>query len=121
MKKSRRILMLVLALVMVFTVVAVPASAAETLPADEPVTIEPRAEACSCGGSYINVTEWGSWYFTGSTQPCTHGYRFGDDKIYRRDGIRYKRCNRCGEGWMTGTTYQTDTYGPNVEYYFGHN
>ena len=55
MKKSRRILMLVLALVMVFTVVAVPASAAETLPADEPVTIEPRAEACSCGGSYINV------------------------------------------------------------------
>lgn len=49
MKKTRRILMLALALVMVFTVMAVPASAAETLPAvDETTIIQPKMQFKLC-------------------------------------------------------------------------
>lgn len=108
MKKSRRILMLVLTLVMVFTVVAVPASAAETLPADEPIAIEPRAEVCPCGGGYILVTDWGEWVSTGDENSgCVHGHRYGTDIIYERVGVQWMRCNRCGDGWYVGTITQT--------------
>ena len=108
MKKTRRILMLALTLVMVFTVMAVPASAAETLPAvDETTIIQPRAEACPCGGGYVKVTEWSPWRSTGDETPCTHGHRYGTDIIYQRVGTQYMRCYNCGDGWYIGTITQT--------------
>ena len=108
MKKTKRVLLLVLALVMVFTVVAVPASAAETLPAvDETAVIQPRAEACPCGGGYVKVTEWSSWYSTGDEKPCTHGHRYGTDIIYERVGNQFMRCYKCGDGWYIGSITQT--------------
>ena len=109
MKKTRRILMLALTLMMVFTVMAVPASAAETLPAvDETTIIQPRAEPCPCGGGYVKVTDWGEWVSTGEENSgCVHGHRYSTDIIYERAGTQWMRCNRCGDGWYIGTVTQT--------------
>lgn len=99
MKKSRRILMLVLALVMVFTVVAVPASATEVSPgADTNVElIEPRRlPACGCGGVFVARTTWESTWHPNGQATCIH-HRYGMDKLYIRYGTKVTACSNCGE------------------------
>lgn len=97
MKKTRRILMLVLALVMVFTVVAVPASATE-FPTSTDVTIETieprRAPICGCGGVMARVDThygiWGVW----DQVPCEH-YPYGTDLVERQTVTVTYKCGYC--------------------------
>lgn len=97
MKKSRRILMLVLALVMVFTVIAVPASATD-LPTSTDATIETieprRAPICGCGTVMSRVqTQYGPWGVWTQNE-CVH-YPYGTDIVERRRVTITYKCGYC--------------------------
>lgn len=108
MKKTRQILALVFALVMIFTVVAVPASASDISQNDDAAveTVESRrAPVCWCGGTiFTSYTSWSVWRVQ-STAPCYH-YPYGEDFLMVRQRTVTERCNSCGQG----TSYQEYDY-----------
>lgn len=117
MKKTKRVLMLVLTLVMVFTVVAVPASATEAPTyADTAIeTIEPRrAPICGCGSVMARVdTHYGIWSVWDEVD-CTH-YPYGTDLEYRRTVTVTYRCGYCGAtDEAVSYQYKTECHGYGV-------
>lgn len=95
--------MLVLALVMVFTVIAVPASAT-ALPTNSDAaveTIEPRrAPVCWCGSVYVARTTWEDEWHPNGQATCIH-HRYGMDKLYIRYGTKVTACPNCGDVYST--------------------
>lgn len=117
MKKTKRVLMLVLALVMVFTVVAVPASATEAPTYTDTAieTIEPRrAPICGCGSVMARVdTHYGIWSVWDEVD-CTH-YPYGTDLEYRRTVTVTYRCGYCGAtDEAVSHQYKTECHGYGV-------
>lgn len=103
MKKTGRVLALLLALMMMVAVVAVPASATE-VSNEANVTIEVieprRLPACGCGGVFVARTTWESTWHANGQATCIH-HRYGMDKLYIRYGTKVTACSSCGEVYST--------------------
>ena len=99
-----RVLSLVLALMMIFSLMMVPASAYDEAP-DTDANIEEAEDAysfiCECGGMITtSYTSWSAWIPVEET-PCTHGKPFGTDLEYQRSRVVTMKCDTCGRGAST--------------------
>lgn len=106
MKKSKKLLALVLALVMAVSILALPASAkaidSGTMATPPITTTCPR-----CGGTMRVTTEWSSIWVTSDEVKCTH-HTYGTDIIQTQSGIQTISCISCGTG-SSGLTSRTRT------------
>ena len=61
------------------------------------VCVYARALPCICGSNMTGqVTEYGSWRYTGRTTPCIHGKPNGLDRERKRTVTVFWSCGTCG-------------------------
>ena len=91
---KKKIIGIMSATIMVFSIGALPISAAEN---------QARGPMCPCGGRLLPSYSYTKWV-TYDSKKCTHGYAYGTDQYKKREVTTTMKCNRCGNGYVSGTT-----------------
>ncbi len=92
---TKRISSMIMALMLVISAFAIPASAVGSTDAVDPHDIE-TCRYCKNPTFYFE-TEWNDNWVTLSTSPCTHGYANAAHLSQRDTGTKYKRCVKCNK------------------------
>ena len=67
-------------------------SASQTVPEDN----HPRAEICgNCGTGRLNTVKVDTYERGPSFQNCSHGYPYGDERVYKKYTTYQYKCSNC--------------------------
>lgn len=97
MKKLRKIFAIATVTMMLLAMGMISANAAE---------IQPKGQLCPCGGTMLQSKSYSTW-ITYKSVKCVHGYAYGTDQYQERSVTTTMKCNRCGTGYIAGTTKET--------------
>ena len=98
MKKTKKLVAVVAATIMVLSMGMVSVNAAE---------IQPRLPLCpNCGVVMHPKTTYGKWSYTSNDRKCTHGYKYGVDREQKRMVTTVTSCSKCSLAYPPVTTIE---------------